>query len=212
MHLKLAKTLKDLISIATSIAAMVDEEAAEDNLAADACWTNNLDGRPKQDSEDSSYDSDYENSDPLLSPAANHDAQHEEVGRTVSDTLAAEFAEYVEVGEKEPDPGIVKLENLAYDNPVSYQNYASQIEFALKLGYTEKQAQLALHKLGPKTEQNELLAELIKLGANSRIEIKNQLAEKNSHLITPKIDLSADVEGGSALRHIVIDGSNVAMR
>jgi len=61
--------------------------------------------------EDSSYDSDYE--------AEDRERGHEDVSRTTSDTLAAEFAEYVTV-------------------PQSSQ-YAAKLEFALKLGYTEKQ-------------------------------------------------------------------------
>lgn len=43
--------------------------------------------------------------------------------------------------------------------------YTSRLEFALKLGYTERLVQAALHRLGPNPTQNELLAELIKLGA-----------------------------------------------
>lgn len=43
----------------------------------------------------------------------------------------------------------------------TYQQY---LEFALKLGYSERLVQLALGRLGSPTN-NELLAELIKLGA-----------------------------------------------
>lgn len=85
--------------------------------------------------EDSSYDSDCE--------SAPHG--HDDVSRTVSDTLGAEFAEYVSA----PPPG-----------------YTQRVEFGLKLGYTERQVQAALAKLGPNPGQNELLAELIKLGAS----------------------------------------------
>ncbi len=43
--------------------------------------------------------------------------------------------------------------------------YASKVEFALKLGYTEEQLRAVLHKLGRELSQNELLSELIKIGS-----------------------------------------------
>lgn len=43
--------------------------------------------------------------------------------------------------------------------------YTQRVEFALKLGYTERLVQAALARLGPQPAQNELLAELIKLGS-----------------------------------------------
>ena len=63
--------------------------------------------RRKLESEDSSYDSDYECSDSLTASLSgsghgvktesqpHHPSGHEDVLRTVSDTLAAEFNEYV---------------------------------------------------------------------------------------------------------------------
>lgn len=57
--------------------------------------------------EDSSYDSDFEG----------EERPHQDVSRTTSDTLGAEFAEYVSCSAQ----------------------YAAKLEFALKLGYTEKQ-------------------------------------------------------------------------
>lgn len=44
------------------------------------------------------------------------------------------------------------------------RSYRQYLEFALKLGYSEKLIQIALSRLGNPTN-NELLAELIKLGA-----------------------------------------------
>ena len=41
--------------------------------------------------------------------------------------------------------------------------YNSKVEFALKLGYTERLTQRALAKLGMRAGQNELLDELIRL-------------------------------------------------
>lgn len=77
--------------------------------------------------EDSSYDSDQENELP----------RHHEVSRTASDTLGAEFAEYVSLPP---------------------QGYLAKVEFGLKLGYTERHVQAALQKLGPNPGQNDLLA------------------------------------------------------
>ena len=50
-------------------------------------------------------------------------------------------------------------------SPGSDPEYEHKIEFAVKLGYTEEQLQLALAKLGLQHTQNDLLAELIKLGS-----------------------------------------------
>ena len=46
----------------------------------------------------------------------------------------------------------------------------------MKLGYTEEQLQAALEKLGPQHTQNDLLAELIKLGALARAESEYEAA------------------------------------
>ncbi len=85
--------------------------------------------------EDSSYDSDFDGSEEQTHG-------HDDVSRTVSDTLGLEFAEYVSTG----------------PSPQPDSTYQSKVEFALKLGYTEKLVQAALQKLGPNPEQNELLA------------------------------------------------------
>lgn len=98
-------------------------------------------------------------------------------------------------------------------------SYKSKLEFAKKLGYTESQVQIVLSKLGPNPSQNELLNELILLDDNSAL---------NEIISTAETTEGAGVGGvvsteGSAgapgitqtscnLRHIVIDGSNIAMR
>ncbi|KAF5288773.1 hypothetical protein FQA39_LY15264 [Lamprigera yunnana] len=128
--------------------------------------------------EDSSYDSDYEADPP----------RHQDVSRTTSDTLAAEYAEYVQT------------------IPDSSPGYTARVEFALKLGYTEKLVQAALQKLGPSPAQNELLAELIKLGAQRGI---SSCDNSPTEPILDVVDFQNDV--GHVLRPIVIDGSNVAM-
>ncbi|XP_026675247.1 probable ribonuclease ZC3H12C isoform X2 [Ceratina calcarata] len=150
----------------------------------------------ESNAEDSSYDSDYEAEDvstssvPLESQVP--DSRHSDVSRTSSDTLAAEFAEYV----------TVEGSSATVHSP----GYAARVEFALKLGYTERLVQTALEKLGPDPEQNELLAELIKLGAAScsqRYEETTEgYCETNGNEVNP---------GSGRLRSVVIDGSNVAM-
>ena len=57
-----------------------------------------------------------------------------------------------------------------FDFPGSDPEYEQKIQFAVKLGYTEEQLQSALVKLGPQHTQNDLLAELIKLGSLARAE------------------------------------------
>ncbi|KYN44138.1 putative ribonuclease ZC3H12C [Trachymyrmex septentrionalis] len=189
-----------------------------------------LDTGSMPDAEDSSYDSDYEaedsttatttttttmtttaaarcpRSESQISPA------HPDVSRTTSDTLAAEFAEYVTIQGSSPT-----------QNP----GYTARVEFALKLGYTEKLVQAALQKLGPDPGQNELLAELIKLGATCSPKFTDGPEEIDD---LPDAEVDIDEGGGSILtsmtatnattvnaissmdlRPVVIDGSNVAM-
>ncbi|XP_044740306.1 probable ribonuclease ZC3H12D isoform X2 [Chrysoperla carnea] len=152
--------------------------------------------------EDSSYDSDgdIERDDPatnITGSSSNNGGntqQHTEVSRTTSDTLAAEFAEYVS------PPG-----------------YAARVEFALKLGYTERLVQAALHKLGPNPGQNELLAELIKLGARGPLdqsppaESLLSIVPSDSTIDYDDSTISTNSSSTGKLRQIVIDGSNVAM-
>ncbi|XP_028175010.1 probable ribonuclease ZC3H12B isoform X1 [Ostrinia furnacalis] len=120
--------------------------------------------------EDSSYDSECED-----------EGAHRAASRTPSDTLAAEFAEYVTVSVPQPNQ--------------------AKIEFAVKLGYSEQLARTALQRLGPDPPQNSLLAELIKLSA---MQPPRALSPPPPRDPDPPPDRAA-------LRHIVIDGSNVAM-
>lgn len=102
--------------------------------------------------------------------------------------------------------------------------YTSRVEFGLKLGYTESQVQTALIKIGPRTDQNELLAELIKLGATNAScssncnpdkaecsDLKSNLSRDAQSLPSSSASLSKQTIT-SCLRPVVIDGSNVAMR
>ncbi|BES87709.1 Zc3h12a-like Ribonuclease NYN domain [Nesidiocoris tenuis] len=150
--------------------------------------------------EDSSYDSDFEHEagdaegdDP---PGSNESAQHPDVSRTTSDTLGAEFAEYVSS---------------------DAQGYTSRLEFALKLGYTERHVQAALQKLGPTPGQNELLAELIKIGAHAQplgSDGSSDWGDDDDGLAPQGSDsggASHHQGEDSRLRPVVVDGSNVAM-
>lgn len=93
-----------------------------------------------------------------------------------------------------------------------FPGYTARVEFALKLGYTERLVQAALLKLGPDPGQNELLAELIKLGASSP-KLADTPDETDGF---PDTELSTEdcvtqLSTSGALRPVVIDGSNVAM-
>ncbi|CAH0564950.1 unnamed protein product [Brassicogethes aeneus] len=150
--------------------------------------------------EDSCYDSDYEveTATTITTPGSHH---HHDVSRTTSDTLAAEYADYVQSapchqGAADSSPG-----------------YTARVEFALKLGYTERLVQSALQKLGPAPEQNELLAELIKLGAQKGGAGGGTSCDSSPTDSTGDVtELHAELDAlASQLRPIVIDGSNVAM-
>jgi len=140
--------------------------------------------------EDSSYDSDYE---------AEDSASHQDVSRTASDTLGAEFAEYVS------GPTSVPSQPLQQGSA----GYAAKVEFGLKLGYTESLVQAALQKLGPNPGQNELLEELIKLGA--QVPRQQDLAPEGADESDSTLETLVDDGVAIRLRPVVIDGSNVAM-
>lgn len=147
--------------------------------------------------EDSSYDSECD-----------ADSSHEQVSRTTSDTLGQEFAEYV----SQPQIGIKKID----PSP----SYTQRVEFALKLGYTEKLVQAALARLGAEPAQNELLAELIKLGAQQGMPNGGEQTGNNSNNSTgtnncgssnaSKCQTESSDNRHTGLRPIVIDGSNLA--
>jgi ribonuclease ZC3H12 len=92
--------------------------------------------------------------------------------------------------------------------------YGSRVEFAKKLGYTEKQVRTALSKLGPSPSQNELLSELIQLDSSNAS--TNMTENDDDESLKGGSTTGSSTHGRSAdpssLRHIVIDGSNVAMR
>ncbi|KFB43761.1 hypothetical protein ZHAS_00011499 [Anopheles sinensis] len=186
-----------------------------------------IDSLCTNEAEDSSYDSDCEG----------EDISHEQVSRTTSDTLGQEFAEYVSSGgggtgggSSHHPHGTVDVSPTTTALPEHSPGYQQRVEFALKLGYTERLVQAALQRLGPNPAQNELLAELIKLGSQPGAKCANEFTVDHHHhhhhhgLGESGGGLGTD--GGSAstapgtgagmaseesLRPIVIDGSNVAM-
>lgn len=99
---------------------------------------------------------------------------------------------------------------------------AEKLEFALKLGYSETQLRDALCVLGMEVGQNELLSELVRLGAvGSSVGATGAVGGAGQHsddVIRPRAKPTLPPSGGngssenSRLRPIVIDGSNVAMR
>uniref|UniRef100_T1K6L5 Rege-1 UBA-like domain-containing protein n=1 Tax=Tetranychus urticae TaxID=32264 RepID=T1K6L5_TETUR len=170
------------------------------------------------------------------------DGDHDEISRTVSDTLAAEYRDYVTIKRTTPtsveifNPPLNEVLSLCDDPIVDDSNYNARVEFGLKLGYTESQVQMALVKVGPFAAQNELLEELIKLGASgpnltktnsnpSYTVVNNSSANHESHqhshhhLVHHTDDVHLDTlhrtcdttDSSDYLRPIVIDGSNVAM-
>ncbi|ETN59708.1 putative ribonuclease ZC3H12C [Anopheles darlingi] len=130
-----------------------------------------IDSLCTNEAEDSSYDSDCDGDD----------LSHEQVSRTTSDTLGQEFAEYVNAAGGVNSQQQQQQHHLHHHHqqlgkgdvapvpttalPEHSPGYQQRVEFALKLGYTERLVQAALQRLGPNPAQNELLAELIKLGS-----------------------------------------------
>lgn len=151
-----------------------------------------MDSLAVAEGEDSSYDSECD-----------ADSSHEQVSRTTSDTLGQEFAEYVS-----------QQSAAGAKNHQSSPSYTQRVEFALKLGYTEKLVQAALARLGADPAQNELLAELIKLGAQQGNNPMPNGTESNAHATSIANTHNGKTETAdgrqAGLRPIVIDGSNLA--
>lgn len=205
---ELLATACESVSAADALSAMrcgaFSSSGSVDSTAGGPGRPDSVRRRRTLESEDSSYDSDTENppdtvggtTTTVAAAGGSSSRQHEDVSRTVSETLGAEFAEYVTAGPQ----------------------YASRLEFAVKLGYTEAQVQQALRRLGPQPAQNELLAELVRLGAREQ----QQPCGGGTTAAAASGPL-AGVEGTTRsgdhhhstsddpLRPIVIDGSNVAM-
>lgn len=104
----------------------------------------------------------------------------------------------------------------------------AQLDFYRKLGYSPAQVWTVLQKFGLNTDTNRVLGELVRTGASpegiekerekegapSTMSILVARGETLSNLPLTPPPSQGDVpsEEGDALRPIVIDGSNVAMR
>lgn len=104
------------------------------------------------------------------------DDSHEQVSRTTSDTLGQEDSPFsvdtfgftrihLQQQQSQPNQHQQCQQQQQHQRADRSPSYTQRVEFALKLGYTERLVQAALARLGPNPAQNELLAELIKLGA-----------------------------------------------
>ena len=207
---------------------------------------------------DSCYDSDSSSVDSRRN--SSQPDWHSDVSRTTSDTLAAEHSDaddafskrrphleashlhrkltssvssrLTEPQSKDAAPKEASPPSVSGAETTD-SNYESKVEFALKLGYTEKQLQTALFKLGSNVNQNTLLNELIRLGSSEEggedeDEEEEEAEDEEDRALTVHVvaGTTSVLEGvseealsekdqadpGSNLRPIVIDGSNVAMR
>ncbi|KAJ1521357.1 hypothetical protein ONE63_003033 [Megalurothrips usitatus] len=167
------------------------------------CFVDALCAGQAEHGDDSSYDSDAE----AEAEAQQHGQQHhQDVSRTTSETLAAEYADYVTQGAAVP---------------------RACLEFGLRLGYTEALVRAALRRLGPSPAQNELLAELIRqasVAAAASASAARAPRHQRHQQRQPGVGAAAAATSSPSssasssspppqpkLRPIVIDGSNVAM-
>ncbi len=114
------------------------------------------------------------------------------------------------------------------DPSADSQNLEAQLDFFHKLGYSTAEVQAVQQKFGPNIETDKVLGELVRIGASR--EAKTQPVTSMSvlvprgevHAAGPTLQLpytapcpQSKEEGSEdedALRPVVIDGSNVAMR
>lgn len=99
------------------------------------------------------------------------------------------------------------------DDDRSDPRYENKLEFAVKLGYSEQDLIMALSKLGIECDENQLLQELIEnsKGLSTVEDVSNEDTSAEEFLGVIERKVKSD-DSSSSLRHIVIDGSNVAMR
>lgn len=89
--------------------------------------------------------------------------------------------------------------------------YNCKVEFALKLGYEEADLIEVFKKLSPQAHQNDILSELIKLSSTKPVIDTQGMNDQEYSGQGDSLLRKAQVDLSSPFRHIVIDGSNVAM-
>ena len=147
---------------------------------------------------ESNHDSCYD-SDTSPSRSRRNSSQHGDVSRTVSDTLAAELQDTENGGDTQKE------------QQEQQDQHASRVKYALKLGYSEQQLSQALDKVGQNADENKLLSALINLGVENDDDDGDK--EEEEVCTTPVVRKdNSEQSSHSNLRHIIIDGSNVAMR
>ncbi len=194
---------------------------------------------PSADScHDSCYDSD---GSPSASRRSSYACQHDDVSRTVSDTLAAELLaddkplqpsnQHIILNsqdEDDLDSSSSEVRSTIDNQEQDLQSFMlstewlNKLEKTLKLGYSEDQLKAALLKLGLHCTQNELLNELVQLGKLNQPteEAPVTMIEETLPMLTMYrresdagvVDVAKGPDDEANLRPIVIDGSNVAMR
>lgn len=112
------------------------------------------------------------------------------------------------------------------------QHLEAQLDFFHKLGYSTAQVQAVQHKFGPNMDTDKVLGELVRIGASREgSRGAKQLPVTTMSVLVPRGEVQAEgptvllpfassspqsreesSEDEDALRPIVIDGSNVAMR
>lgn len=112
--------------------------------------------------------------------------------------------------------------------PMDYQRLEAQLDFFHKLGYSTAQVQAVQQQLGsPRLDIDKILGELVKVGHQHPVTTMSVLvAKEDAKTVGPTVQLPVGTtaqphlsglseessENEEALRPIVIDGSNVAMR
>eukprot|EP00118_Oscarella_pearsei_P004663 m.20289 g.20289 ORF g.20289 m.20289 type:complete len:761 (+) comp27994_c0_seq3:2353-4635(+) len=84
----------------------------------------------------------------------------------------------------------------------------SIILFAKKLGYSEEDAMRVIGRLGPNADRNSVLSALLKCAKGGEL----PMADSDVSAPAVKAVSGASQAGAESLRHVVVDGSNVAMR
>lgn len=128
--------------------------------------------------------------------------------------------------------------NRPEEHPESQEEFQTHLDLFRKLGFSEAQVRLVLLKLGLRTDTNRVLGELIQTGVEGMEErvdaaIASRLASRTDHAVkghpvtsgVSRCDITGkghgvsslpteteELEDEDAIRPIVIDGSNVAMR